>query len=110
MIKIDIGEDFSPTPYGRYPSDGKYSAEKFREQLLVPALQDALSSEEVVIIYMDNVDPNFEYTSSFLEEVFGGLVRCSDFSAEDVENRIKIETHDTHLWPELQFYIRNASS
>ena len=35
---IYIARDFSPSPAGRYPADGPFNGEKFRETLLLPAM------------------------------------------------------------------------
>lgn len=37
---IYIARDYSDTPAGRYKSDGNYSGERFREELLYPALKN----------------------------------------------------------------------
>ncbi|HEY3822722.1 MAG TPA: STAS-like domain-containing protein [Polyangiaceae bacterium] len=65
---IDVGRDFSPTPGGRYRREGEWSGEQFREDVLEPALQDGGE----VIVDMDGVEG---FTTSFLDEVFGELVR-----------------------------------
>lgn len=109
MIKIDVGKDFSSKPYGRYFKDGKFSAERFRNEHLIPALNKTdFSSGEVVTIFMDNVDPDFEYSSSFLEETFGGLVRKTNYTEEEIERVLDIQTKSETLFSELVFYIRNA--
>lgn len=64
--------DFSRYPGPRYRADGPYSGQEFREQHLGPALRAAIAQGGVVIVELDDVAG---YGSSFLEEVFGGLVR-----------------------------------
>lgn len=68
LKKIDLGEDFSTTPGGRYKADGKFSGEEFREKFLVPALNNG----DHISVDLDNV---LGVCSGFLEEAFGGLVR-----------------------------------
>ena len=80
---IKIASDFSKFPGGRYRSDGSYSGEAFREDILLPAI----SSNEVVQIILDDVKG---YGSSFLEEAFGGLVRKVDLTQEDLLKKLKI--------------------
>ncbi len=75
---INIAEDFSQHPGGRYPEDGKGNGTIFREKFLVPAIK---SGEKAEII----LDGARGYPSSFLEEAFGGLVR-EGYSAEQVES------------------------
>jgi|ERR1019366_9160724 hypothetical protein len=65
---IDVARDFTPTPGGRYRKEGEWSGEQFRVDLVEPALKD---SGEVII----DLDGPEGFTTSFLEEVFGGLVR-----------------------------------
>ena len=68
MKTISIADDFTRYPGGRYRKHGKGSGEEFRDAFLVPMLE---KEEEVVII----LDGTAGYSSSFLEEAFGGLVR-----------------------------------
>lgn len=70
MINIDVA-NFSKTPFGRYSTDSDFSAEQFRETVLVPALESAEGDSIVV----DFSRVALGVGSSFLEEAFGGLVR-----------------------------------
>ena len=72
MLTISIADDFSKTPGARYKSDGAYSGEEFREQLLYPKYVEAEESRDQLTI---NFDGCYGYATSFLEESFGGLVR-----------------------------------
>ena len=87
MKTINIGKEFSDTPLGRYTTDSKFSGERFREEFLKPAL----SENEVVSVEIDDAEG---YGSSFLDEAFGGLVRKGYFSAEQLQNKLKIACHD----------------
>jgi STAS-like domain of unknown function (DUF4325) len=69
---ISIANDFSKYPAGRTRRDGSFSAEKFRDDILVPALQAVAEQGDHVVVTLDGV---YGYSSSFLEETFGGLVR-----------------------------------
>ena len=84
MRKISIAKDFSDTPVGRYPSDGKYNGESFREDYLVPALR----AEDRVTV---NIDDAEGYGSSFLDEAFGGLIRKGHFTVAQIEAKLTIE-------------------
>ena len=81
---INIGKDFSDTPLGRYPSDSDYSGERFRNEILLPALNDS----DRVSVEIGDVEG---YGSSFLEEAFGGLVRKCHMTAEVLKNKLLIE-------------------
>ena len=95
---LDISVDFTRYPAGRYRTDGKYSGERFREELLLPALRLA----KLVEIKLDGTAG---YGSSFLEEVFGGLARSGEFSTEELLNAIKLESKDSSLIDEIFEYI-----
>lgn len=100
-VIINIGKDYSPIPFGRYRTDGKYSAEKFRDDVLIPALKQYRN----IVIQLDDV--RMSYGSSFLEETFGGLIR-KGFSSREVKERIKIETRLSDYRMEIQNYIARA--
>jgi hypothetical protein len=86
MTQINIAKDFSDVPLGRYPTDGNFSGERFREERLRPALQKG----NVVV----NIDGTEGYGSSFLDEAFGGLVRKKYYNAADLHSRLTIEYAD----------------
>ncbi|WP_417707146.1 STAS-like domain-containing protein [Rheinheimera aquimaris] len=71
MININIATQFSKTPFGRYQTDSPYSAEKFRDEILLPIFQQ--HPNETIVIDFTGV--SLGLGSSFLEEAFGGLVR-----------------------------------
>ncbi len=77
---IDVAASFTTTPGGRYRREGEWSGEEFREDILEPALHDGAE----VIVDLDGPEG---FTTSFLEEVFGGIVRR--FGAE-VMSRVHI--------------------
>jgi len=68
MKTISIADDFTKYPGGRYRKHGKGSGEEFRESFLVPNID---KEEQITIV----LDGTAGYSSSFLEEAFGGLVR-----------------------------------
>ncbi|MEP2652701.1 MAG: STAS-like domain-containing protein [Paraglaciecola sp.] len=103
MTKIIISQDFSSKPFGRYPSDGKWSGERFRDELLIPAFEDIQNKE--VVVNLDNVVRGFG--SSFLEEAFGGLIRAG-FDKEEVKQKLKIESTDQDYVIEINQYIDEA--
>lgn len=104
MKLISIAKDYSDTPLGRYPDDGPYNGERFREDILRPAL----SQEDSVTIDIDDVEG---YGSSFLEEAFGGLVRKGYFTFQELQKKLKIlsaksefQIYSVLIWR----YIREA--
>lgn len=61
--------DFTKYPGPRYVALGPNSGEEFRENFLIKALE---KDSEVKV----NLDGVLGYGSSFLEEIFGGIVRA----------------------------------
>lgn len=102
LYKINIAQNFSTVPLGRYPTDSAYNGETFREKWLLPALKKNTPVE----IILDGTEG---YGSSFLEEAFGGLVRMHDYSSLELLKRfIFISEEDPTLINEIHDYINNA--
>lgn len=104
MVTIDIAHDFSRFPGGRYRSDGPNSGERFRDDILEPALR----SGDAITLVLDGVRG---LPSSFLEEAFGGLVRKS-WSCSDLTSRLHFVAASPQLkrYPgQILDYIRTAS-
>ena len=90
-IVISIGKDFSEYPAGRTRRDGENSAQRFREDVLVPALRKAIAGGGRVVVKLDGV---FAYSSSFLEEAFGGLARNHGFTSQQLRGSLLVTTDD----------------
>lgn len=86
-MKIQIGRDYSDAPAGRYKSDGPYSGERFRDDILLPALMEHDSVE----VDLSGVAG---YGSSFLEEVFGGLVRKWSGTKDELNAKLHVVSTD----------------
>lgn len=99
-----ISSQFTDTPGGRYRSDGKFSGEEFREDVLQKIFISSVSNEEILIV---DLDDTYGYPSSFLEESFGGLTRA--FGVDLVKKYIKIKSDDDPMQIErINEYIENA--
>lgn len=72
MVVINIAQEYSKTPGGRFIKEGCYSGEDFREKMLIPKYELAYNQNEHLRVILDG---GYGYGSSFLEEAFGGLVR-----------------------------------
>ncbi|MGL6427827.1 STAS-like domain-containing protein [Aeromonas hydrophila] len=101
MITIFV-KDFSVFPGPRTKELGENSGEAFRDDILIPAIR---AHKQVCV----NLDGVFGYGSSFLEEVFGGLVRAG-VSAESVQfiRDNLVSKDDPSIVSEIKEYITNA--
>ena len=95
-VRINIANDFSKYPAGRFKEDGEFSAERFRDDLLIPKMQEY----DLIIVCFDGTAP---YGSSFLEEAFGGLIR----KGMDIK-KLELESKDSLLIKEIQTYMDKA--
>lgn len=84
--RIAIATDFTKYPGPRYKASGPYSGELFREEILIPALDEAIRGGSKVVVDLDDVAG---YGSSFLEESFGGLIRRG-YSKADLDQHLVI--------------------
>ncbi|BBL89020.1 hypothetical protein VroAM7_16730 [Vibrio rotiferianus] len=99
MKVLDIKvADFSEIPFGRSREDGDYSAEAFREDVLIPAL----NSSDLVNIDLDGV---WGYGSSFLSEVFNVKKLPTDDKGEII-CKINIITTKDHYRIEVMEYLK----
>lgn len=104
-MTINIATEFSRYPAGRFLTDGPFSGQKFRDEYLIPAIEN-LSEGALIII---NLDGTRGYGSSFLEEAFGGLFRkLKTFTLEQFKKTIKLNTSDPSIEEEIFEYITKA--
>lgn len=106
-IMISIA-DFSTYPSGRDAQDGTYNGERYRNEILVPLLQDAQEQGKVLCVSLKGV---LSFGSSFLEEAFGGLIRTGKFDKDQLKKLLKIDPgkpsftrHEKAIWN----YIKEA--
>lgn len=97
MSSLNIGQDFSPDPAGRFRTDGDGSGEAFREDFLKPRLKLLEAGQKLEIILDDGVEG---YGSSFLVEGFAGLVKFGVLSGEELLDKIEILYEDQ----DFEFY------
>jgi hypothetical protein len=89
--QLSIAKDFSDVPGGRLRRNGPFSAEEFRDVVLIPALRRAIEGNQVLEVIFDGTAG---YGSSFLEESFGGLVRAGTFPKEIVSKHLRLKADD----------------
>ncbi len=101
-MKTIFVKDFSVFPGPRTKELGENSGEAFRDDILIPAIREC---EQVRV----NLDGVFGYGSSFLEEVFGGLVRAevNVDSIKFVRDNL-VSEDDPSIVVEIREYINNA--
>lgn len=81
--RIDVGKDFARLPFGRHPADGSNSGERFRKDMLIPALED---SECVEIDF----DATMGVGPSFLDESFGVLIKERKLTPREFKTMFRI--------------------
>jgi hypothetical protein len=84
-ILVSVARDYSKTPGPRYETQGPFSGERFRAMIL-----GKLRTADKVVIDLDGTRG---YGSSFIDEVFGGLIRHSreiGLSGSEMVGRIEI--------------------
>ena len=105
-IKLNIARDFSRCPGARYKTEGDFSGEEFRNQLLLPKLKDAIDTHCHLIV---DLDGSAGYSTSFLEEAFGGLIRHDSISYDVITNTIEIiSNEDPSYKDDIMFYLKKA--
>lgn len=97
MKILNIGQDFSQDPAGRFRSDGEGSGEAFREDHLKPCIDSLNDNEKLVIIIDDGIEG---YGSSFLVESFASLVKFGHIKSDDLLRKIEISYENE----EFEFY------
>lgn len=85
VVRVNIAEQYTKTPGGRYVSLGPFSGEEFRKKFLMEPLRQG----KRLRVELDGVRG---YGSSFLEEAFGGAVRELQLEPKDAMRRIQIVT------------------
>ena len=106
MITISIAKDFSRIPGARFPEEGAYSGQEFRNNVLLPKLKNAISAHEKLKVILDGTAG---LGTSFLEESFGGLIRIDNISYSDIKNTlILISDEDEDYIEEINQYLSEA--
>lgn len=101
MITVNVARDFTQFPSGRSKLKGETSGEAFREKFLEPPIRDG---KEILV----ELDGTIGYSSSFLEEAFGGLVRSLSMPAGRLMKILHFKSDDLILLDEVNGYILDA--
>lgn len=89
-MKINIAKEFSPTQAGRYPSEGPYSGQRFREEILAPALKSALAKGDDERVEID-LDGSLFFSAAFLGEAFAALARDPEIPFDEARKILDIK-------------------
>lgn len=87
---FNITKEFSKRPCGRYKEHGNYSAERLREIIL----EKLNSSNDVLTIDVSGLSM---FSSAFINECFGGMIRLNLISKSDLNNRIVFVTKENNF-------------
>ena len=107
MVAIRVA-DHARSPGGRYITDGPYSGEWFRNEVLAGELRAAIRNGEVLEVELDWTSG---YGTSFLEEAFGGLIRCNIVTSEEAKRYLRIVAKSALYEPYrvlAERYLRSA--
>ena len=105
-MELNVATEFSPFPGPRSRNEGEHSAEQFRDELLAPRFNEAVSTGTVLQV---DLDGGFGYATSFLEEAFGGLAR--EHGIEQVLDVLVFKSDDEpYLIDDIHRYIRGATT
>ena len=103
MTSLSVARDFTVTPGGRWRRISECSGEEFRDSFLEPAIR---RGKPPVSVELDGV---LGYGSSFLEEVFGGLVRLMHWKTrEEFDQYVTVKTSRENWRAEVDQYVNDA--
>ena len=84
---LNIAEEFSAFPAGRYEEDGPYNGTVFRKKFLLPRLLEAIEAGKKLVVSLDGLK---SCGSSFLSSAFAGLVTDDKVDKTKVSNSLEI--------------------
>lgn len=90
-IVLNIAKEYTRCPGARYESEGDYSGERFRNEYLAPKLKEAIEAGVKLEVVLDG---SAGYSTSFIEESFGGLIRTDHYTLQDVTEYIIITSNE----------------
>lgn len=91
-IFFNIPVQFSTETGGLTRNDGDYSAERLREDFLLPLVQRKKDNEQIVVYLGDDPDKDGFYAANFLEKGIVGLISYGYISKKDFLSTFKF-TH-----------------
>lgn len=104
-IVISVARDFSPLPGLRYESQGPNSGKRFREEVLLPRFLEARAANKQLRVDLDGTEG---YTTSFLEESFGGLARTPGVGIEAVKQTLIVSCSQSFLVEDVWWDVEQS--
>jgi STAS-like domain of unknown function (DUF4325) len=105
-MRIKISKDYTTAPGPRYPTEGKFSGQEFRTDILAPRLIEAIEHDATLTIDLDGTSG---YGTSFLEESFGGLIREDQFKLKQLKKYLEFKSdEEPELLVEIYDYMQDA--
>lgn len=93
---------FTRFPGIELPADDGYTGDRFRKDVLIPAVKELEEGQQIVV----DLDGTVGYTSAFLREVFDPLAAETHLSPAQLLQKLTIRSSDRSLIAEVQGYIR----
>ncbi|WP_314346143.1 STAS-like domain-containing protein [Haemophilus parahaemolyticus] len=95
MKELHVITQFSKSPYARYsseilPGQEDTSGQHFREKFLAPQLIEAIKNQDKLKVVLTGYN---RYARSFIDEAFGGLIRETRLTYNDIVKHLEI-IHD----------------
>ena len=103
---INVAKDFSDTPMGVFREDSNSSAERFREDILIPALKCGH-------VKVDLSGTSCGYSAAWLQGVFVTLYACNQFDEEYLDSHLEVyasDRNDNCYVDAVKRYIEEAKS
>jgi len=103
---VKIRDDYNWSTGSRLIIEGPHSGEDFRIKFFYPMIIDAIASNETLTI---DFDGGIGYGTSWLEEVFGGVIRKDRVDAQDVRKHLRlIATQQPYILRLVDKYMKQA--
>jgi hypothetical protein len=104
---ISVARGYTRTPGPRYEAEGDNSGEGFRK-ILAPLVAAAIRDNRKLLV---DLDGTAGYGTSFLEEVFGGLIREHGHEESTLKKTLKIKSdEEPYLADEIWAYVAEAQN
>lgn len=87
-VRVSVAADFSAFPSGRTNDDDEFNGTRFRQTVLMPGLERAISQGVKLVVSIDGVK---SFGSSFFDEAFAGLVKNGYYTAQQLNSVMEIE-------------------